>query len=200
MVIALIIAAIFVGIIFVLLISSLKITFRLSDSVIFYITFLGFRIFDINSKPKTKKSEDKEKGKLTGVLKEYAKGKSRKKLVGEILVILKALCEKFIKLIKHIRFNKLEFSLTVASDDAAKTALAYGTACSVVYSICGMLSSAYKFNPKKVNVSADFSTEQITLKVNTVIKIRLIHLVKFALSTAFSIIKLKLGEVKNGRT
>ena len=53
--IALIIAAAVVGIIFLLLISSLKITFRLSGSVVFYITFLGIRFFDINAKPKKEK-------------------------------------------------------------------------------------------------------------------------------------------------
>ena len=196
--IALIIAAAVVGIIFLLLISSLKITFRLSGSVVFYITFLGIKVFDINAKPKKEKKQDEKK--LTGVLKEYAKGKSRKKLVGEILEIVKSLCVKFGKLIKHLRFKKLEFDLTVACDDAAKTAIAYGSICSVVYSICGMLASAYNFNPKKVNVSADFSADKMSLKVNTVIKVRLIHLLKFALSTAVSIIKLKLGEVKNGRT
>ena len=198
--IALIIAAVVVGIIFLLLISSLKITFRLSETVVFYVTFLGVRIFDINAKPKRKKEKKQEEKKLTGVLKEYAKGKSRHKLIGELLEIIKSLCAKFVKLVKHLRFRKLEFDLTVATDDAAKTAIVYGSVCSVVYSICGMLASAYDFNPKKVNVSADFSTDKMSLKVNTVIKIRVIYILKFALSTAVSIIKLKLGEVKNGRT
>ena len=58
--IALIIAAVVVGIIFLLLISSLKITFRLSETVVFYVTFLGVLIFDINAKPKRKKEKKQE--------------------------------------------------------------------------------------------------------------------------------------------
>ena len=63
-----------------------------------------------------------------------------------------------------------------------------------------MLGSAKGFNAKKIKVSTDFSSEQMTLILKSTIKIRLLFLVGFAVSTAFSIIKLKLGEVKNGRS
>ena len=200
--IGLIIVMTFVCIILLLLLSSLKITFNICDGVDFRVSFLGISLFSLkeNKPVKNKSEKSKGKSKLTNTLKEYSKGKSRKLLVEEILFILKELCVKFVKLLKHIRFKKLDFNLIVASDDAAKTAIRYGKVCSVVYSICGMLGSAKRFNAKKIKVSTDFSSEQMTLILKSTIKIRLLFLVGFAVSTAFSIIKLKLGEVKNGRS
>ena len=63
-----------------------------------------------------------------------------------------------------------------------------------------MLESTYNFDAKKIKVTADFTSEQMKLELKSVIKVRLIHLINFALSSVFSIIKMKIGEVKNGRT
>lgn len=197
----LIIAAILLCILLILLLSSLKITLNICDGVEFKINFLGINIFNLKKKHKRKKQKNgKEDKKLIGVLKEYTKDKSRKKLVEEILYILKEICVKFGRLLKRIRFIKLDFDLTVASGDAATTAIRYGSICSVVYSICGMLESTYNFDAKKIKVTADFTSEQMKLELKSVIKVRLIHLINFALSSVFSIIKMKIGEVKNGRT
>ena len=185
--IGLIIAGAVLCIILILLLSSLKITLNISDGVTFKITYLGLSVFT------------QKQNKLTNVLKDYAKGKSRKKVIEDILVILKQLCLRFVKLLKHVRFKKLDFNLTVASEDAATTAIRYGNICSIVYSLCGLLGSACDFDAKKVKVSADFASENMTLVLKSTIKIRLIFLVSFAFGFAFSIIKLKLGELKNGR-
>lgn len=200
--IGLIIATVFVCIILTLLFSSLKITLSISDTVIFKLSYLGIPLFsfDKNKPVKKKKEKHKDNKSFTEVLKDYTKGKSRKKIIQEILTVLKELCVKFGTVLKHLRFKKLEFDLTVASSDAATTAIAYGNICSLVYSLSGMLGSAYNFDAKKIKVSADFASEQVKFILNCQVKIRIVYLVRFALSTVLSIIKLKLGEVKNGRT
>ena len=196
--IGLIIAITIICIILILLCSSLKIVLKISDGVVFRISFLGITVFSLDNDRQLKKEDSTEKKKITTVLKEYTKGK--KNAVENILSVLKELCVKFGLIVKHLRFKKLEFDLTVATSDAATTAIAYGGLCSLVYSISGMLSSAYHFDAKKIQVSADFSAEQMNLRLNSVLKIRVVFLVRFTLSAALSIIKMKLGEVKNGRT
>ena len=205
--IGLIIAIIIVLLIAFLLLSSLTVVFNIDEQIVLEVKFLGISLFNFNSKhkannkPSVKKTAAKknDKKKLTSVLKEFAKGKSKKELIEEILEIIKELCVKFGRLLKHIKFKKLEFNLTVASSDAATTAILYGNLCAVVYSICGMLSTAYNFDAKKVKVLTDFTSENMKIMLKSKIKVKLIYLVAFAISAAFSIIKLRIGEVKNGR-
>ena len=191
-----------------ILLSSLHFRIKVSDTVIFSVKFLGFKLFSFDGNKKSTSKKDKHKykvkkpnkKKLSNTLKEHAKGKTGKELIVEILEIVKDLCVKLASLLKHVKFKKMEFSLIVASSDAATTAILYGNLCSVVYSICAALGSAYNFDVKKVSVSADFSAENMLLKLDSSFKIKLIFVIQFLIKTAFSIIKLRMGEVKNGRT
>ena len=194
----LIIAMIFASVILLVLLSSLSVTLSINDKVVFRVNFLGICVFDINSKKK-KKEKTSNKG-LTDVLKEYAANKNNKELIVEIFSIFKELCIKFSKLLKHTRFKKLEVDFRISSNDAAKTAILYGNACSVVYSLVALLKSACNFDHKKIKVSADFSSETINLSMLCNIKIKTVYIVSFAISVLYSIIKTKLGEFKNGRT
>ena len=201
----LIITIVIIVIILALLMSSISISLKISDIVIFKVGFLGLELYKLKPHKKNKSDSgvpaDKPKGKnkLTTLLKEYAKGKSKRELTSEIFEIFKDLCIKFARLIKHVRFKRLKLCLGVATDNAANTAILYGNICSIVYSICGMLKSSYDFDPKKIRVYADFSSEHMSLILDSKIKIKLIFIVKFLISTVFSLIKIKLGEVKNGR-
>ena len=200
----LIIAMIFASVILLVLLSSLSVTLSINDKVVFRVNFLGICVFDINSKKKKnsslkKKEKTSNKG-LTDVLKEYAANKNNKELIVEIFSIFKELCIKFSKLLKHTRFKKLEVDFRISSNDAAKTAILYGNACSVVYSLVALLKSACNFDHKKIKVSADFSSETINLSMLCNIKIKTVYIVSFAISVFYSIIKTKLGEFKNGRT
>lgn len=200
----LIIAMVFASVILLVLLSSLSVTLNINDKVIFRLSFLGICIFDINFKKKKKSSLKKKeqtsnKG-LTDVLKQYAANKNNKELIIEIFSIFKELCIKFYKLLKHTRFKRLEVDLKISSDDAAKTAIIYGNVCSVVYSLVALLKSACDFDHKKIKVSADFSSETINFSMLCNIKIRIVYIVAFAISVLYSIIKTKLGELKNGRT
>ncbi len=200
----LIIALVFASVISLVLLSSLSVTLNIVDKVIFRLSFLGICVFDINSKKEKKislkKKEKKSNKGLTDVLKQYAANKNNKELIIEIFSLFKELCIKFSKLLKHTKFKRLEVDLRISSNDAAKTAILYGNVCSVVYSIVALLKSACDFDHKKIKVSADFSSETINFSMLCNIKIRIVYIVAFAISVLYSIIKTKLGELKNGRT
>lgn len=192
-----------------LLVSSVKIVLDIAERVFFEISFLGVKLFSYDSakpqikteKPKSvKPKKPEEKGKLTKLLKEYAKGKHKKELVEELLELLKVFCVKFKMLLSHVRFKKVHLDLTVATPDAADTAILYGRLCSVIYSLVALLESAVNFTPKKISVKTDFTSEDLKLVLSGVIKVRVLYVLGFAVSLAFSVLKMKIGDIKNGRT
>ncbi len=195
-----------------LLASSVKIVLDISQRAFFEIGFLGIKIFSYDSsKPEIKKEESKavkikktdkskEKGKLTKLFREYAKNKHKKELVEELFDLFKTILEKFRGLLPHIRFKKIMLDLTVATPDAAQTAILYGRLCTVVYSLVALLEYAVNFSPEKITVKTDFTSESLRLILNGVIKIRILFILGFALSLAFSVLKKKIGDIKNVRT
>lgn len=193
---------------FLLLISSFKITIRLDTDAYFEVKFLFFTLFRYSpeknkpqrTKSKTTSNKDEGTSKLRDLLKKYSEGKSRSKIISELLELIKAFLISFKRFIRRIVFKDLVFDLTVGSDDAAKTALLYGSMCTLVYSISALLSSAVNFNPKKISVNSDFTAEQMTLGLKCTIKVKLCFVIAFAISLIFKVIKIKIGEIKNGRT
>ena len=188
-----------------LLLSSLKITLDIGEKAVFKIEFLFLKLFDIDSKKTSgsikekKKLKKKDKKSIVDTLKDYASSKHKAELFFEIIEYLKIALIKFKKLLSHTRFNKAVLDLTVATEDAADTALLYGKVCSAVYPIVSVLDTAMKFDPKHISVKTDFASTQIKFYMSGVIKVRVIYLVGFVISTAVSIIILKLGDINNGK-
>lgn len=194
----------------VLLLSlSLKVVINISENVLFRVSVLGISLYSFDSlKPEQLKKKEshskkdtypKEKKKsLVSVLKEYALGKNRTETVHNLLQLVKTVCEKFNKLLSHIRFNRLKMELTVASSDAAQTAVLYGSFCSVIYTIVGLLENSTNFNPKDIKVNTDFTSDKISFLLDSSFKIRIFFIFSFILSIAIKIIKNRIGDNKNG--
>ena len=188
-----------------LLLSSLKITLEIGENAVFKVRFLFFKIVNYDSENKSSKSK-KEKKKpnkkektLVDSLKEYASSKNKRELFFEIIEYLKIVLSKFKKLLSKTRFKKAVLDLTVATEDAADTAILYGKVCSAVYPIISILDTAMKFDPKRISVKTDFASNKMKLYLSGIIKIRFIHILGFLTSTALSIIILKLGDINNGK-
>ena len=198
-----------------LLISSVKLALEISDKVRFSISYLGIELYSFDSSvDKLKLPEKKEKSRKTkpkketakkakernfkSILKDYADTKGSKlEIVFDILEILELLCVKFMKLMRHIRFKKVKMELVVATDDAADTALSYGRACAVTGAIVNYLDKAIHFSPQQISVVSDFTSTESRFYLNGVIKLRVFFILHFAVTTLFSLIKLKIGDIKN---
>ncbi len=196
------------GLILLLLFSSLKISLYIGEKTVFKISYLFIRIFSFNSdnknakqkkKRKKKKEKQNDKKTLTETLKDYAASKHKGELIVEIFDYLKIVLSRFKNLLRHIRFKRAVLRLTVATDDASNTALLYGKICSAVYPIVSVLDAAMKFDPKEISVRTDFTSAQMEFLLSGTVKVRLVHILGFVLSTAFEIIKLKLGDITNGK-
>ena len=197
-----------IALIGLLLVCSLKVKLHIDKTVCLKISFLGISLYSFDSayakgshtkKPKKKKPK-KEGSPLIDSIKKYASSKNKPELIAEIFTYLRLLCEKFRKIIPHIRFYDLNMNLAVATEDAAQTAILYGNLSSLIYPVCTLLSCATHFYTQNISVSADFSGKNIRFNLSTIIKIRLFFILKLLISLVFSLSKIKIGDLKNGRT
>lgn len=193
-----------IAVIFLLLFSSISLKFSFDERIYLKLTFLGFKIFELDSsekdkpsnKKKTSKKEQKDKEKLADSVKKYAKSKNVFTLIFEIFTILLAVLKKLKSTIGHLRFYNVNFDLTVSSPDAAETAILYGKMCSVISPVVAILSGNFRFQPECISLRTDFLSEKTKIKASGIIKLRLIHVISFALTSVFAILKMKIGEIK----
>lgn len=64
------------------------------------------------------------------------------------------------RLFKKIRVRNLYIDYVVGTDDAAKTAIKYGTICATLYPLIEWLTTYFSVQAQEVNIEADFSREK----------------------------------------
>lgn len=136
---------------------------------------------DLKAEKKKKKKGDPD----TTLIKVGAtkNGKKKKKksvadilgLVGQVLGAVKGLFKSFGK---HLRIEAVRMKITVASEDAAKTAMLYGMVCQGVAYLIEILSAITNFKSKhreEISVEADFLSEKSTADIHLVFRLRVWH-------------------------
>ncbi len=78
----------------------------------------------------------------------------------------------FRKLIKLIRFYDLELNLTVGDNDAYKAAMTFGEVNALVYSLIGLLCTAFSVKIKHTNINCVFDEKKLDASFKTVVKAR----------------------------
>jgi hypothetical protein len=193
-----------IGLFIILLLLSLKITLSIDKKVYFKVSFFLFTLYKFDGKNKksssygVKKSKSENKS-VIDILKKYVSDKNKLELIKEIFFYLKLVLEKFKELLKHTRFSDVVLDLTVATDNASDTALLYGKLSSIIYPVLSLVDNSMKFTPKKLSVRTDFTATEMTFNLSGTLKVRLIYILGFLLSTFWSITKFKIGEKYNGK-
>lgn len=77
------------------------------------------------------------------------------------------------RLFKKIRVRDLYIDYVVGTDDAAKTAIKYGSICAVIYPVIEWLTTYFSVQAREVKINADFSRETDDIFAYCVIKLRL---------------------------
>lgn len=121
--------------------------------------------------------------------------KKEKKDFSETLGLIKIILSEILKTTKRIKISRLSVFLSVASDDAAKTAILSGEYNALVYSFLSFLKNFFSFGKEKINIRPDFSGEKTRYKINLKICIGGVFVLIFALR----IIKRLLTEQTNER-
>ena len=152
--------------------------------------FSGIKIFELDTKkPKSepkdiKKTEtvnETEENKEPNVYEKLKEKYGFSKTVEILFSFAKKLFAHIKKLLRHIKINKVILNLSVSSDDAATTAIEYGTVCSAVYPVLALLSSVGEIKYKSINVSADFNSNkpQFDFKLNVSSRVLYLLIVAF---------------------
>lgn len=97
-------------------------------------------------------------------------------LVGQILEMVKGLVRSFGK---HFRIEAVRLKITVAGEDAAKTAMLYGMVSQGVAYLIEILSTITNFKAKhreNISVEADFLSEKSTADVHLIFRLRVWHI------------------------
>ena len=165
--------------------------------------FFKYKIHNVNplldDEPETPTEEEPDK---LDYIKELIEKKGFAGAINELCDILKLFLKKAERLIPHMIVSKFNLKILVGSDDAAITALEYGTVCAIAYPTLGFAESLVKFKKQKVDISCDYNNENSVLEMNAILKIRAIFLIKAFNSFVLSYIKKAIGNnnKKDGAT
>ncbi len=129
---------------------------------------------------KQKKAEKKAKRKAEKeAIKNGTAQPKKKRTLLESLTLIKALLDDIPpRFLRHLKIKLSRIVITVASDDAAKTAIMYGAAAQSVAYIVEFLDrmSRLKYAPEaEVSVVADFLAEKPTADVKIAVSVRVWH-------------------------
>ena len=67
---------------------------------------------------------------------------------------------------RHIKFRQLNIDITVASDNAADTAINYGRLCAGVYPALSVILNVIKYDDYKVNIRPDFDKSELEADIS----------------------------------
>ncbi|MBR5922848.1 MAG: DUF2953 domain-containing protein [Clostridia bacterium] len=184
---------------------------RFRDEPFVLVRYGGIKVFDsdknrekadaLSKKHKRKSAEEnkakkpKKKNFIAGIFDKYGKITGIK----FCFRLIKAAILKMIWVIKRIKFRNLFLDITVSSDNAANTAIAYGEVCAAVYPVINLLDRTTSLTVKKVNVRTDFEKLSPQIEAAISLKTRLIYALIALISLYFSYLKLKKECDKNER-
>ena len=97
--------------------------------------------------------------------------------IKEILYTVKSALVKIKKQLKKITVKRLTVDISIASDNAAKTAVEYGAVCAAVYPLLSFLESTADIGIKQINVSSDFNSQKPHFSFSAVVRLRIIYLI-----------------------
>lgn len=184
----------------ILLILPVTIDFFYEKSFVYRIKYAG--IVCLGSKNKTKEKTDvdtsiKQKQPKPNKDNFFKKTYNEKGFYGTVEYFCKLLMMIFKKLsfiIKHLKIRRFKLDLTVASSDAADTALQYGGICSAVYPIIAFLQTNVNFKFKNVNIRTDFDKTKPEFKLEFFVITKPIYLLLAVLAALFEFLKLQRKE------
>lgn len=154
------------------------------------IRFCSIKVYEL--KPAKKQDTGTEKTEITEI-KEKPKGifsKFKEKFgfsgaVREFFVFFKDVFSHTKGFLRHIKIEKTNLFIKIASPDAAKTAIDYGIVCAAVYPVLAMLDSVGNIKYKKIDIKSDFESATSDFSFGFDIKLKIF----FLLITLFKVYK-----------
>lgn len=173
-------------IIFILLLLPVRVIFKSNQGETeIYCRVLGIAI--------GKQKRSKTLGRLFGVPKEEndQRPKEKKRDIGKQIELWQSILKRTVSLLKRCKITRLRLHIVCAGEDAAATAITYGTVSAVVYGLLGFLDSAVKIKPraKDVLVSCDYGRSEGALQLEVTLSVALYRIVKALLNVVWDTVK-----------
>lgn len=122
--------------------------------------------------PEEPAGEDETKKAHKGKVPKKKKKKKSMPDLGQIMDYVRSASPPIKRLFKKIRVSDLSVNYIVATDDAAKTAIKYGTVCAALYPAIEWLATYFTVQVRRVHAEADFSKESDDIYAYGKIKLR----------------------------
>lgn len=100
---------------------------------------------------------------------------------------------------KHLKIKVARIKITVATEDAATTAIEYGAITQSINVLMPLLEDIDNFSVSKnadISVNADFTAQESKADIRVSLSLRVCHILKIALSALFNLIKHQFNDLK----
>lgn len=172
----------------VILVLLLRVRFIVSYDEDGVLAFVRVLFFKIKIPPEKKKPKAVKKEATPNTEK---KGGSLEGLKDIILSALKTLSPA----IKSIRIDKLCGKITIASDDAFKTAMMFGSSAAGVGILLPVLENNFKIKKKDIEVNADFESTEALAILSAKVSIAIWQILYLGIIFISNFIKQKKGKI-----
>lgn len=170
------------------------------DEFILRFKCFGIKFYD-NQPPKkvkkvnkTSEKETQNTAKNDGFLKSTYKQKGFTGTVVYLSEIIKLVLLKIKWLLPHIKFHKFKLNITIATPNAADTAINYGRVCAAVYPTFAFIQTNTSLGAKQLNVNANFDKTKSYFNTSIQLTARGLWLVITAISLLWQFFKLQRKE------
>ncbi len=164
------------------------------------VLFVKYALFP-RKKRKKKVSPAKKTSKNTSkpaqnAKKTTQKPKPKRDILGLVKLILKLVVAVLKKFPRHFRVTVVRYEIAIGTDDAAKTALLYGTVTGLSANLFELLGKATRFRIKRnapVNVYANFLSEKSEAKIVLDLSITIWGALVMAMAAGMAFVKAKMA-------
>ncbi len=170
------------------------------------VLFVKYSLFPMKKRPKKKKKTVKNKKKSTEPKKKPQKQEPKPKKKRDILGLVKLLSKLAFAVLRkfprHFRVRVLRYEISIATGDAAKTAMLYGAVTSASAHLFELLRHATRFRIGRkapVNVYADFLGEKPKFAAELDISVTLWGACHMLMAAGMAFVKAKFS-AKNKQT
>ncbi|MGM9636507.1 MAG: DUF2953 domain-containing protein [Eubacteriales bacterium] len=160
-----------------------------------------------NAQKKLEKKKQSEAKKKTAAPQNMPARKKPQKSVADILDLVWQILEMVKGLVrsfgKHFRIEAVRLKITVAGEDAAKTAIMYGMVCQGVAYLIEILSTVTNFKAKhreNISVEADFLSEKSTADLHLIFRLRVWHLFAMVFAALGGFIRKRFFDPEKSKT
>lgn len=162
-------------VLFLFLPVGFELKFGTNTETVFVFKIFNFKIPISKKNNAERKGKNKAESNRKNSLKNKFKGCSFANKVSFVTEIIKEIVKKIVFLLKYINIKHMKADITVATENAAFTAIEYGTVCAVVYPLISFISNYKKLNAEDILINCDYSSEKSVFNIEAEVHIRVIY-------------------------